>query len=117
MTPDSERVVGLSSRAVSPFRSGEFIVRYGALWANQPAKFLWMPLHDPSDYPDTLLTRAARLGHPSDSLRTWVRYWGWSKSRENSGYIGGFVFPSAGTWLVVATPGNDWGCFEFSIAT
>jgi hypothetical protein len=75
-----------------------------------------MPLHNPSDYPDMLLIRAVRLGHPTDSLRVRVSYWGWSGSRANSGYISGMAFPSGGTWLVVTTTGKDWGCFQLSVA-
>jgi hypothetical protein len=116
VTPYTEEVLDVSRRAVSPLRSGEFIVGYGALIANYPTKIVWMPLHNPSDYPDTLLIRAVRLGHPGDSLRVSVSYWGWSGTRANSGYVSGMSFPSAGTWLVVTTAGNDWGCFQLSVA-
>jgi hypothetical protein len=114
--PYTEGVLDVSPRAVSPLRSGEFIVGYGALIANFPTKIVWMPLHNPSDYPDTLRIRAVRLGHPGDSLRVSVSYWGWSGTRANSGYVSGMSFPFAGTWLVVTTAGNDWGCFQLSVA-
>ena len=115
VTPHTEGPLEVSERAISPLRSGEFIVRDGWLRVNQRTKIVWMPLHNPSDYPDTLLIRAVRLGHPSDTLRASVSYWGWSGSRANSGYISNLVFPSAGTWLLVPTVGNDWGCFELSV--
>lgn len=116
VTPYTDGVLDVSRRAASPLRSGEFIVRYGPLLANRPTKILWMPQHNPSDYPDTLLIRAVRLGHPGDSLRVRVSYWGWSGSRANSGYLSGMAFPSAGTWLVVTTTGKDWGCFQLPVA-
>lgn len=91
-------------RCVSPFRdhlmpggslrSGEFIVRgnvgltgaYG-LRANRPNKVLWIPLHDPRDYPDTgtLLIRGIRIGSAADSLRLTKPHW--AVGDRNAGFL------------------------------
>jgi hypothetical protein len=49
-------------------RSGEFIIRttFGGpsgLRKNRDHKIWWMPLHNPYDYPDTFVIRAARIGN------------------------------------------------------
>jgi hypothetical protein len=116
VTPYSNVGVDSSSHSDGPLRSGEFIVRYGGLFVNQPTKMLWMPLHNPSDYSGTLLIRAVRPDHPDDSLRVSVSDWGWSGSHVNSGYVSSVAFPSPGTWLVIATAGPDWGCYLLSVA-
>ncbi len=53
-------------------RSGEIIIR--SVWsgrggpkANRDTKILWRPLHNPFEYPDTLVVRAVRLDDPADS--------------------------------------------------
>lgn len=114
--PTSPRGLEINESILEPLRSGELIVRYGALNAGVSAKILWMPLHNPNDYPDTLLIRAVRLGDVGDSLRVTVSDWGWHASRVNSGYPSNVTFDSAGTWLVVATAGNDWGCFLLPVS-
>lgn len=102
-------------------RSGEMIVRSGVLEfeANQARKVAWMPLHHPDVYKTKLTIRAMRIGGDSalDSLRLTVPDWVWSGPRTNSGFVNLVTFPAAGTWLVVATAGEDWGCFEFTVAT
>lgn len=103
-------------------RSGEFIVRSrlvgpSGLRENRGHKILWMPLHNPIEYPDTLLIRAARVGHPTDSFRKVVSHAAYSPgSKTNSGFPSDVRFPTAGKWLVVATAGNDWGCFLLTVA-
>jgi hypothetical protein len=103
-------------------RSGDLIVRARltgrwGLRANRAHKILWMPLHNPVEHPETLVIRAARVGHPADSLRQVLPHGGaWSGSKTNSGFPSGMTFPTAGEWLVVATAGNDWGCFLLTIA-
>jgi hypothetical protein len=104
-------------------RSGEFIVRgrfagpYG-LRAERGGKFYWVPLHNPMDYPNALLIRAERIGHPDDAFRQAVADWAY----PGRGHLheGGFpsivTFPSAGTWVVVTTAGDDWGCFVITVA-
>ena len=95
-------------------RSGDIIVR-GPLTANagEGQKFLWIPLHAGRDARSPLALRAIRVGHPADSLRLSVHgpVHGASPSGPLYGYASLVMFPSAGQWMVVATAGEDWGCF------
>jgi hypothetical protein len=102
-------------------RSGDVIIRgrFAGFWglrANRDSKILWLPLHNPGEYRDTLLIRAVRIGHAADSLRQSVPDWAWSGPKTNSGFPSLVRFPAAGTWLVVATAGGDWGCFLLPVA-
>ena len=104
-------------------RSGEFIVRgyfagRNGARAQHASKFLWVPLHDPLDYPNALLVRAERIGHPEDAFRQAVADWAYpGRDHKREGSFPSLVtFPSAGTWVVIATAGNDWGCFLVTVA-
>lgn len=98
-------------------RSGEIIIRSfwsgrGGPKANRDTKILWRPLHNPFEYPATLLIRAVRLNDPADSLRQSVPHWAYSPgSKRESGFPSLVRFPTAGDWLIVGTAGPDWGCF------
>ncbi len=104
-------------------RSGEFIIRglfagrFGPR-AETPGKVFWLPLHDPLDYPNALLVRAGHVGHPEDGFRQAVADWGYpGRGHEHEGGFPSLVtFPSAGAWVVVATAGDDWGCFVIAVA-
>lgn len=104
-------------------RSGEFVIRglfagrFGPR-AETPGKVFWLPLHDPLDYPSALLIRAGRVGHPEDGFRQAIADWGYpGRGHEHEGgFPSAVTFPSAGTWVVVATSGNDWGCFVITVA-
>ncbi|HEV8445479.1 MAG TPA: hypothetical protein VGQ44_01620 [Gemmatimonadaceae bacterium] len=106
-------------------RSGDFIVRGGFLdasWGGFHAvkgyKVLWLPLHGSSSQKPPLVVRAARIGSPADSVR--FRIDGLAKGTGPSvplyGYPSEVSFPSAGQWVIVATAGNDWGCFVLDVA-
>jgi hypothetical protein len=102
-------------------RSGDVIIRARltgewGLRANRDHKILWLPLHNPGEYRDTLLIRAVRIGHRADSLRQSISAWAWSGSKTDSGFPSIVRCPAAGTWLVVATAGGDWGCFLLPVA-
>jgi hypothetical protein len=109
--------------ASGQLRSGEFLVRgrfvgrFG-LQALKASKIYWMPLHDPLDYPNALLIRATRIGHPDDAFRLAVADWAYPGHghERDSGFPSLVTFPSPGTWLVLATMGDDWGCFLFPVA-
>ena len=105
----------------SPVRSGEMIVRarltgpFG-LEAGREHKIYWQPLHNPFEFPDTLVIRAVRIDSPTDLLRVSVSNWGYSPGRkQESGFPSQVRFPTAGNWLVIATAGSDWGCFVWPV--
>jgi hypothetical protein len=104
-------------------RSGDFIVRgqfidadRGEFQAVKEHKVLWVPLHASSLRKTPLVIRAARVGNPADSVRFRI------ESLVHGppslyGYISEVSFPSAGQWVIVATAGNDWGCFVLDVAS
>jgi hypothetical protein len=115
VTPDNAHAVDGS------LRSGEMIVRAGwsgttGFEANKERKILWMPIHNPfTDHLTKLVIRASRIGSENDSLRLVIAPAAKSSTSSNKGFPSLVSFPAAGTWLVVATAGDDWGCFEFSV--
>ena len=108
-------------------RSGDFIVRGGFLdasWGGVQAvkehKVLWVPLHGSALRKPPLVIRAARVGSPADSVRFRVEGLandGRDRPRPLYGYPSEVSFPRAGQWVVVATAGNDWGCFVVDVAS
>jgi hypothetical protein len=121
-TPDrkcAEAPAGMHHPNAS-LRSGEFILRSDLISASEPVinhahKILWWPLHNPYQYPSTLLLRAVRLSNPGDSLRISITHWAWNGTKQQSAFPSSIRFPSAGTWLVIATAGSDWGCFVLPV--
>ena len=110
------------STADNQLRSGEFIVRGPlvkdkSLVANRPNKIVWMPLHDPVAHPAALLLRASRIGHPGEGFRQAVDYLGYpGRGHEHEFFfVSGTTFPQPGTWVVIATAGDDWGCFLLKV--
>jgi hypothetical protein len=115
--PDTRRVVVGTS-----VRSGEFVIGGQiATPPGRPAKAWWKPLVSTMDM--TLLLRGRRLGGtPADTLRfetaevvaplhseTLEPY------ADEAAFPAGNFFPSAGTWVVVATSRRNWGCFVISV--
>jgi hypothetical protein len=107
---------------VQPARSGEFVIGGqigdGHLVHGRENKIWWAPLHNSLDM-TPLLVRGVRVEPKGDSIR-------WENSRvgfpvpprgEPKDTISRYFFPSwltppsAGTWLVVPTSGENWGCF------
>jgi hypothetical protein len=107
-------------KASGSLRSGEVIVRGhwmdpAGLRAGEEHKFLWLPLHGSGEMRAPLVIRAHHLGEPADSVRLMV-----ARIAHGGGYVYGYPslvsFPSSGRWLVVATAGEDWGCFVLDVA-
>jgi hypothetical protein len=103
-------------------RSGDFIVRgrFVGEWgphAKRANKFWWAPTHNPFEFPNALLLRATRLGHPDDAFRLAIADWAYPRRgyERESGFPSGVGFPKAGNWIVIATSGDDWGCFLISV--
>ena len=118
------RYVAYTSAPNGSLRSGDFIVRggftdasWGGFQAIEEHKVLWLPLHGSSSR-IPLVVRAARIDNPADSVRFRVE--GLAYAPRPSGRLYGYPslvsFPSAGQWIVVATAGNDWGCFVVDVA-
>ena len=103
-------------------RSGEIIARTRltgpwGLKANRGHKILWIPLHNPFEFRDTLLIRAVGIDSPADSFRISIPDWAYSPGmKQESGFPSEVRFPTPGNWLVVATAGSDWGCFVWPVA-
>jgi hypothetical protein len=110
-------------------RSGEFIIG-GQVGAGFPAsagrqsKIWWAPYHNPETYGTTLLVRGAHLGVPGDTFRFEQPHDAWpapafgrletttaSERKRDSFFPSGITIPHAGRWLLIATAGDDWGCF------
>jgi len=116
--------VAYTSMPNGSLRSGDFIVRgefskasWGGIQAVKKHKVLWLPLHGSSSR-IPLVVRAARIGSPADSVRFRVEGLAYSPGPSGRlyGYPSEVSFPSAGQWVIVATAGNDWGCFVLDVA-
>ena len=88
------------------------------LKAGRAHKILWLPLHNPYEFRDTLLIRAVRVDSPADSFRLSVPHWAYPgrAHMQESGFPSEVRFPTAGNWIVIATAGSDWGCFVLPVA-
>jgi hypothetical protein len=105
-------------------RSGEFETgaQISALKAGQAGKVWWDPLHKPRPTKATLIVRGTRLDQPEITSRfVSSRYAypvtkdGHAHLEEYAFYPTGFSLPSPGRWLLIATSGDDWGCFIVSV--
>jgi len=115
------RAIPGASMPSGSVRSGDFIVRAGfspQFEAGKDHKVLWIPLHGAALHGTPLLVRAARMGHPADSVR--FSFAGLSRGGEVTGPTYGYpsevLIPNAGQWLVLATAKDDWGCFVLDVA-
>jgi hypothetical protein len=109
--------------ATGSLRSGDMIVRgpligTNGMQAGKEDKVLWVPLHAPSIGRPPLVLRADRIDHPADSLRLTFAglTYGPGPAGRMFGYPSLVSFPKPGQWLVVATAGDDWGCFVVDVA-
>jgi hypothetical protein len=104
-------------------RSGEFVVGgyLPEITHRRRTKFFWRPVN--SALGMRLLVRGRRLGVPTDTARfesvemvaplhsgTLEPY------ADEAVFPAGIELPSAGTWVVVATSGRNWGCFVIRVA-
>jgi hypothetical protein len=102
-------------------RSGDFVIggQVGAgvpLNVGRQSKVWWVPYHDPFEFPSKLLVRGARLGAPGDTIRYEQPDYAWPSPgvKTDSFFPSGITIPRAGRWLLIATAGDDWGCFILS---
>lgn len=99
-----------------PARSGEFII--GAEVSGRAAsahKIWWAPLHASAQM--ILTVRAHRVGIANDTVRVQSSDVAWRSDINVPIEMRDYFFPlltplaGAGTFVVVATQGADWGCF------
>lgn len=100
-------------------RSGEFVIGGDhPLSSRRLNKVWWAPLVNAKAM--HLVVRGQLLGSPADTLRfesSSVAHPvapGQSRAQEDIDdyfFPSGFPVPSAGSWVVVATSGPNWGCF------
>ena len=121
-TGTDRRECARPNRFAPDVRAGDFILGGqigGTLGGPRvgPNKIYWIPLHNPYDYPSTLVARAARLGAPGDTMRFTLTNWAWpvGELKSESFFPSGTIFPRVGTWMVVVTAGDDWGCVIFDV--
>lgn len=119
-TADRRCVAGAAQNLDGSLRSGDFIVRGrvdGTFRVGKERKVLWIPLHVSASRKPPLVVRAARVGNPADSVRLRIDglAHGGGSVHGLYGYQSLVSFPSAGQWVVIATAGNDWGCFVLDV--
>jgi hypothetical protein len=78
-------------------------------------------MHPPGITGAALLVRGTLLGSPGDTIRfskdsyavpvTQVNGSWKSGDRSTSFFPSGIYLPKPGDWLLIATSGDDWGCF------
>jgi hypothetical protein len=119
-TTQRKCVDAASAYNIGGLRSGDIVARgrfgvQAGLRAARASKILWLPLHGRADQLDTpLLLRTVRLGQPPDSTRQTVARL--VRSHGEVGYPSSVIFPASGEWLLIATAGDDWGCFVLTVA-
>jgi hypothetical protein len=104
-------------------RSGDFILRAGwggplGFQAGKGRKVGWAPLHGSPSHKPPLVVRAARIGNPADSVRFRIDGLAHDGRRPEPlyAYVSEVSLPTAGQWVILATAGNDWGCFVLDVA-
>jgi hypothetical protein len=113
-------------------RSGDFVIG-GQIGGTTPpsagreSKIWWVPYNNPHENSTTLLVRGARLDHPGDTIRYAQPDHAWPAGRiwrpatrdgpETEAFFpSGIALPRPGRWLLIATAGDDWGCFILTAA-
>lgn len=105
-------------------RSGDFVAGpfefYNEIWRQGYGKLWWRP-SEMTPHPPLLIVQATRLDQVADS-RVFEASDVASPSgpKENEAtrikfYPTGFRLPSLGRWMMVATAGNNWGCFIHTV--
>jgi hypothetical protein len=107
-----------------PIRSGEFVIGGQlqgsvAMPAGQPGKIWWSPLNHSMNMPP-LEVRGRSLVEVADTLRFTTGRVGWPsapgappvpEAEREYFFPSGITLPKPGRWLVIATSGENWGCF------
>lgn len=101
-------------------RSGEIIAGnfslYPQIWRTGYGKLWWRPVYAlPADTATTLVIRIARLDAPAPARVYEKPVVSLPANTVPPGVISGFVLPTTGTWLLVATIGENWACFTYTL--
>ena len=109
---------------VGPIRSGEFVIggQLGgsrAMPAGERGKIWWAPLSHSTDVPplevrgrslvqfgDTLRFTTKTVAFPVDQKEPRI-----PASEREWFFPSGIILPTSGRWLLVASSGENWGCF------
>ena len=107
-----------------PIRSGEFVIggQLGgsvAMSAGRVGKIWWAPLNHSMNMPP-LEVRGRSLVAFGDTLRYTTERVAWPitpgaprppEAEREYFFPSGITLPTSGRWLVIATSGENWGCF------
>ncbi len=105
-------------------RSGDFVAGpfdlYNGVWRQGYGKLWWHPNEMPPEAP-VLVVQAIRLDEPADGLVFEAKQVAGQSGPTESGATGtrfyptGIRLPTVGRWMLVATAGNNWGCFILTV--
>jgi hypothetical protein len=87
-----------------------------ALRAGHRGAVMWYPDHAKAEMPP-LVVRGRSLTDLRDTVRhTTAKPVAWS-GRGQATYLfpTGILFPHPGRWLLIATSGENWGCFILTV--
>lgn len=108
---------------MGPAHSGEFTIGGNlsglrGLRAAHAGKVWWIPVHRGRDMPP-LEVRARSLTNPRDTTRYSTATVAYTVSGATRTYFfpSGIMLPKPGRWIVVATSGDNWGCFILTVNT
>ena len=98
-------------------RSGEFSVggfnMYGATWHQGAGKLAWKPLHPDASAP--LTVRVWSLDNPGAPVEFKATTMSGSIADNTASYTVDMRLPRAGSWLLTAEAGPNWGCFLYTL--
>ena len=117
---------------MGPIRSGEFVIGgmlggTSALRVGRAGKVWWAPLHQSRDMPPLVVrgrhltaVRGPGLTVPADTVRHVKSNVAWPvtsgappvpEAEREYFFPSGITVPQGGRWLLIATSGENWGCF------
>ena len=106
---------------MGPARSGQFTIggNLSGMWglqAGHVGKVWWTPVYRGKEMPP-LEVRARSLTRPRDTTRYTTTRVAYTVSGATRTYFfpSGIMIPNPGRWLVVASSGDNWGCFILTV--
>ena len=112
-------VTGAQAVQSGDFTAGPF-ASYNDFWRQGYGKLWWHPSEMGSTVP-VLTVHATRLDQEAESRVfeaseiAWPSGPGASAATSTRFYPTGIRLPSVGRWMLIATAGNNWGCFIHTI--